>query len=78
MVVQWLRICLAVQGTRGQSLVGELKFPMLQSNKAREPHALQSLHVTTAEAHVPQLESVHHEERSRGLQLRPNTAKQDK
>ena len=75
MGVQWLRICLAIQGTRGQSLVGELKFPMPQSNEAPEPHALDSPHVTTTEAHVAQLESMHHEERSCGLQLRPNAAK---
>ena len=32
LVVQWLRICLAVQGTQVQSLVGELRYHMPQSN----------------------------------------------
>ena len=31
-VVQWLKICLAVQGTQVQSLVWELRAHMLQSN----------------------------------------------
>ena len=29
LVVQWLRICLAMQGTRVQSLVGELRSHIL-------------------------------------------------
>ena len=36
MVIQWLRIHLAMQGTRVQSLVGELGFHMPRSNS---PHA---------------------------------------
>ena len=33
-MVQWLRILLAMQGTKVQSLVGELSSHMLQSNKS--------------------------------------------
>ena len=32
LVVQWLKICLATQGTQVQSLVWELRAHMLQSN----------------------------------------------
>ena len=65
-MVQWLTICLAMQRTQVQSLVWELTREQL------------SLWATTtepecSEAHVPQLESVHHNEgRPYLLQLRPN------
>jgi len=32
LVVQWLRMCLAMQGTQVQSLVGELRSYMLWGN----------------------------------------------
>ena len=38
LLVQWLRVLLAMQGMQVQSLVGELRSHMLQSN---EVHALQ-------------------------------------
>ena len=31
-MIQWLRICLAMQGTQVQSLVEELRFHVPQSN----------------------------------------------
>ena len=37
LVVQWLRIHLAIQATRIQSLVWELGSHVLQSNQAHEP-----------------------------------------
>lgn len=37
LVVQWLRIHLAIEATRIQSLVWELGSLMLQSNQAHEP-----------------------------------------
>ena len=55
LVVQWLRICLPIQGTQVQSLVGE------------DPHATEQLspRAATTEAHAleactPQLESSPH------------------
>ena len=39
-MVQWLRTCLAMQGTRVQSLVRELKSHMSQSNYALEQELL--------------------------------------
>ena len=37
MEVQWLRICLPMQGTRLESLVGELRSHMPQGNLACVP-----------------------------------------
>ena len=68
LLVQWLRICLAMQRTWGS----------LPGLGTEVPHAEQLSLCTTATepecsgAHVPQLESVHHKERSCLLQLRPN------
>ena len=60
LVVQWLRICLLIQETQVQSLVGELRSHMLWDNEAC---ALQLKNLCTAAtertcstAHVPQLE----------------------
>ena len=39
-MVQWLRISLAVQGVRIQSLVRELRSNMLQSSEAHMPQLL--------------------------------------
>ena len=55
LVVQWLRIHLAMQGTQVQSLVGELRSHMPWSNSAHMP-SLSSPHTTTRE-------SAHHSER---------------
>ena len=59
LVVQWLRICLLIQETQVQSLVGELRSHMLWDNEAC---ALQLKSLCTAAtertcstAHVPQL-----------------------
>ena len=49
MVFQWLRICLAMQGTKVQSLVKELRFHMPWNNKAHRPQLL-SLCTTTRES----------------------------
>ena len=40
LVVQWLRICLAMQGTQVQSLVREPRSPVPWSNEACTPHIL--------------------------------------
>ena len=63
LVVQWLRICLPMQGTRVRSLVGELRSHMPWNSRATttEPEC--------SGAHVPQLERpctlepTHHNER---------------
>ena len=51
LVVQWLRILLAVQGTLVQSLVRDLRAYMLQATKSMchnyRAHALWSLHAAT-------------------------------
>ena len=58
LVVQWLRICLPVQGTRVRALVREdptyrrATKPVSHNYWAREPQLL-SPHATTTEAHVP-------------------------
>ena len=54
LVVQWLRICLAMQGTRVQSLVGELRSHILQ-NKEAPASQLLSLR-TTAKSQCSQKE----------------------
>ena len=46
LLIQWLRIHLAMQGTQVRSPVRELRSHMLQSNKANEPQ-LESLSATT-------------------------------
>ena len=43
LVVQWLRICPAMQGTWVQSLVGELRFHMPRGNKAWAQLKVQTL-----------------------------------
>ena len=50
LVAQWLRIHLAVQGTRLQSLIKELRSHTPQSNKAHELHLL-SLHILEPMCH---------------------------
>ena len=67
MGVQWLRICLPMQGTRVRSLVGELKPHMPQGNQAHVPQ-LHSPRTSTRE------KPARHNERSRVPQLRPDTA----
>jgi len=63
LVVQWLRICLLMQGTWVQSLVGELKFPTYCGTTKTTHHnywacALQQGKPLWWEAHVSQLEKV--------------------
>ena len=68
LVVQWLRICLAVQGTPVQSLVQEdpnalgQRSPCATTTEAHAPriHALQQEKPLKQEAHAPQLEKGPH------------------
>ena len=53
LVVQWLRICIAIQEMWVQSLVRELKSHILRSNWARTTQLL-SLHSTTRESMHPE------------------------
>ena len=46
LLIQWLRIHLAMQGTQVRSPVRELRSHMRQSNEANEPQ-LESLSATT-------------------------------
>ena len=57
LVVKWLRIHLAMQGMRVQSLVGELRCHMLGSNSAGA---------------LPTAEPTHHNERGSATQQRPS------
>ena len=43
LVVQWLRILHAVQGTQVQSLIGELRSHLPQNNSTHEPQLLEPL-----------------------------------
>ena len=54
LVVQWLRICLAMQGTRVQSLVGELRSHMLSNKEAPASQLLSPC--TTAKSQCSQKE----------------------
>ena len=67
-MVQWLRICLRMQGMWVRSLVGELRSHMLQGNLAHVPQLL-SPRATTRE------KPVRRNERSCVPQLRPDAAK---
>ena len=73
LMVQWLRICLAMQRTWVQSLVGELRSHMPQSNSAC---VLQLLSPCTAsrESVCRNERSPMTQGRSHMPQLRPNTA----
>ena len=55
LVVQWLRVCLAMQGTWAWALVGELRYHVPWGNEA---HMLQILTHAHSRAWVPQLKSV--------------------
>ena len=68
LVVEWLRICFAMQGMWTPSLVGELGSHILGSNYSAPQ--LERLHAS-ARVHEPH-------QRSHTLQLRPNGAKQIK
>ena len=63
LVVQWLKICFPMQGTRVRSLVGELRSHMLQGNDAHVPQLLSPCTTTTEStcsgACKPKLESLH-------------------
>ena len=65
LVVQWLRICLAMQGTQVQSLVAELKSCILGYSQAQ---ALQLLNLRTLEPRNPTRESMQLNEGSHVMQ----------
>ena len=71
LVVQWLRICLPVQGMQVWALIRELGSHVLQGNQAWALRLL-SLHALESVLHKPQLEKTH------ALQWRPSTAKKKK
>ena len=71
LVVQWLRICLPVQGMQVWALIRELGSHVLQGNQAWALRLL-SLHALESVLHKPQLEKTH------ALQWRPNIAKKKK
>ena len=78
LLVQWLRILLAMWGTWIPSLVGELRSHMPQSNWARVPHLqLESTRATTTEACLTTRQSVYRQERSCMMQWRLATAKKE-
>ena len=56
LVVQWLRICLPMQGTQVRSLVGELRSHMPRGNEARAPQLLSPC-ATTREPACHRLQS---------------------
>ena len=76
-----MRICLPMQGTQVQSLIGELKIPLAAGQLSPHAttsetaccnyraHVLWSLHATTRE------KSTRRNKRSRVLQPRPDAAK---
>ena len=74
LVVQWLRICLAMQRRRVQSLVGELRSHTLGNDYACTPQPLGPLD-TARESMCCKGTPRMTKQRSRMLQLRPNTAK---
>ena len=73
-MVQWLRICLAIQQIWVQSLIGELGSQVPWGNWAFMLQLL-TLHTTTRESTLCNEKSYMIQQRCHMLQLRSNTSK---